>query len=102
MNEYFSSFPTLIVACLFLLCGLPLGGQTADRLGGKNVSNRQTNYQGRSAVHIVATPGAVNATSYAVIIIINDLKLEPRQGGIALWIGPAAEGYFANLKITAK
>jgi hypothetical protein len=35
-------------------------------------------------------------------LIVNDLKLEPLQGGIALWVGPGTEGYFSNLKITAK
>jgi len=35
-------------------------------------------------------------------LIINDLKLEPRGGGVALWVGPGTEGYFSNLKITAK
>jgi hypothetical protein len=35
-------------------------------------------------------------------LIVNDLKLEPREGGVALWVGPGIEGYFANLKITAK
>jgi hypothetical protein len=35
-------------------------------------------------------------------LIVNDLKLEPRQGGIALWVGPGTEGYFSNLRITAK
>ncbi|HZP06616.1 MAG TPA: hypothetical protein VFB43_17080 [Terracidiphilus sp.] len=35
-------------------------------------------------------------------LIVNDLKLTPRQGGVALWIEPSSEGYFANLKITAK
>jgi hypothetical protein len=35
-------------------------------------------------------------------LIVNDLKLEPREGGVALWVGPGTEGYFANLKITAK
>lgn len=35
-------------------------------------------------------------------LIVNDLKLEPRQGGVALWVGPGTEGYFSNLKITAK
>ena len=33
-------------------------------------------------------------------LIVNDLKLEPQQGGVALWVGPGTEGYFANLKIT--
>jgi hypothetical protein len=35
-------------------------------------------------------------------LIVNDLKLEPRAGSVALWVGPGTEGYFANLKITAK
>ena len=35
-------------------------------------------------------------------LIVNDLKLEPREGSIALWIGPGTEGYFAELKVTPK
>ena len=35
-------------------------------------------------------------------LIVNDLKLEPRSGGVALWVGPGTEGYFSNLKITAR
>ena len=35
-------------------------------------------------------------------LIVNDLKLEPRDGGVALWVGPGTEGYFSNLKITAR
>jgi hypothetical protein len=35
-------------------------------------------------------------------LIVNDLKLEPKQGGVALWVGPGTDGYFSNLKITAK
>jgi hypothetical protein len=35
-------------------------------------------------------------------LIVNDLKLEPAPGGVALWVGPGTEGYFSNLKITAK
>jgi len=35
-------------------------------------------------------------------LIVNDLKLEPAQGGVALWVGPGTEGYFSNLRITAK
>ena len=35
-------------------------------------------------------------------LIVNDLKLEPREGRVALWVGPGTEGYFSNLKITAK
>ena len=35
-------------------------------------------------------------------LIVNDLKLEPRDGGVALWVGPGTEGYFSNLKISAR
>jgi len=35
-------------------------------------------------------------------LIVNDMKLEPREGGVALWVGPGTEGYFSNLKIAAK
>ena len=35
-------------------------------------------------------------------LVVNDLKLDPWDGGVALWVGPGTEGYFSNLKITAK
>ena len=35
-------------------------------------------------------------------LIVNDLKLDPREGGVALWVGPGTEGYFSNLKITPR
>ena len=35
-------------------------------------------------------------------LVVNDLKLEPRAGGVALWIEPSTEGYFSNLKITPR
>ena len=33
-------------------------------------------------------------------LLVNDLKLGDSEGGIALWLGPEAEGYFANLEIS--
>lgn len=36
------------------------------------------------------------------VLIVNDLKHEPRAGQVALWVGPGTEGYFSNLKITPK
>jgi hypothetical protein len=51
--------------------------------------------QGRSArlyVHDAQQP----------CLIVNDLKLDPKEGGVALWIGPGTEGYFSDLKITPK
>jgi hypothetical protein len=35
-------------------------------------------------------------------LIVNDMKLEPRMGGVALWVGPGTEGYFSNLKVVPK
>jgi hypothetical protein len=35
-------------------------------------------------------------------LIVNDLKLAPREGRVALWVGPGTEGYFSNLKIGVK
>jgi hypothetical protein len=35
-------------------------------------------------------------------LIVDDMKLEPRAGEVALWVGPGTEGYFSNLKITPK
>ena len=36
------------------------------------------------------------------VLVVNDLKHEPRPGQVALWVGPGTEGYFSNLKVTAK
>jgi hypothetical protein len=33
-------------------------------------------------------------------LIVNDMKLGDSVGGVALWVGPGTEGYFADLKIT--
>ena len=35
-------------------------------------------------------------------LIVNDLELDPHDGGVALWVGPGTEGYFSNLKIITK
>lgn len=212
---------TMMRVSVPVLLAIALGAQSVDRLEGKNVSIKQTNYQGRSAIQVMAAPDAQNATSYAVVtdsrfrdgsievdlagqpaagagsgargfigiafrlqadgkyeyiylrptngraddqvrrnhstqysshpdfdfarsrqeapekyesyvdlqpgvwtryridvegpkarlfvngaeqpcLIVNDLKLEPREGRVALWVGPGTEGYFANLKITPK
>ena len=204
-----------------MLLAVPLAAQTSDRLLGRNVVLGQANFKGRSAIKLLAAPGAANATSYAIVkdvsfldgtievdvagqpaaaaaegargfigiafrlqadgayeyiylrptngraddqvrrnhstqysshpsfdfaksrqeaperyesyvdlepgvwtkyrievdgrkarlfvhgaeqpsLIVNDLKLEPRVGGVALWVGPGTEGYFSNLKITPR
>jgi len=221
MNIRFYSVTTMTRAALLVLLSVSLSAQSPDRLTGKNVSIAQTNYKGRSALQIMATPGAANASSYAVVkdavfrdgtievdlagqpaagagdfargfigiafrlegdgkyeyiylrptngraddqvrrnhstqyssypdfdfarsrqeapgryesyvdlqpgvwtkykieverrkarlyvngaeqpcLIVDDMKLEPKEGGVALWVGPGTEGYFSNLKITAK
>jgi len=208
-------------ASVLVLLAAPVVAQSVDRLEGKNVSIAQTNYKGRSAIQLIATPDALNATSYAVVtdalfrdgsievdlagqpaagagdgargfigiafrlqgdgayeyiylrptngraddqvrrnhstqysshpdfdfarsrqeapekyesyadlepgvwtryrievegrkarlyvhgaeqpcLIVNDLRLEPEQGRVALWAGPGTGGYFSNLKIAAK
>ena len=219
LNPIFHSVVTRVSPLALL--AVSLAAQSADRLVAKNASIAQTNFKGRSAVQVNATPGAANATSYAVIkdvvfrdgtievdlagrpaagaaggargfigiafriqgddsyeyiylrptngraddqvrrnhstqysahpdfpfsksrqeapekyesyvdlepgvwtkyrieiegrkarlfvhgaeqpcLIVNDMKLEPRDGGVALWVGPGTEGYFSNLKITKK
>ena len=221
MNTPFRSGMTMSYASVLVLLAAPVVAQSVDRLEGKNVSIAQTNYKGRSAIQLIATPDALNATSYAVVtdalfrdgsievdlagqpaagagggargfigiafrlqgdgayeyiylrptngraddqvrrnhstqysshpdfdfarsrqeapekyesyvdleagvwtkyrievegrqarlyvhgaeqpcLIVNDLKLEPEQGRVALWVGPGTEGYFSNLKIAAK
>jgi hypothetical protein len=221
MITRFSSLATVACASLLALIAVPLGAQSADRLVGKNVSIAQINFKGRSAVRMIAAPGAADATSFALVkdvsfrdgtievdlagqpasdapagargfigiafriqgngsyeyiylrptngraddqvrrnhstqyssfpdfsfaqsrqqapekyesyvdlepgvwtrykievdgrkarlyvhgaeqpcLIVNDLKLEPQSGGLALWVGPGTEGYFSSLKITAR
>jgi hypothetical protein len=221
MDTRFPSLITVARASVWAFLAVALAAQTSDRLTAKNVSIAQTNFKGRSAIQVMAAPGAANATSYAVIkdvsfrdgtievdlagqpvagagegargfigiafrlqgdgryeyiylrptngraddqvrrnhstqysshpdfdfararqeapekyesyvdlqpgvwtkykievegrkarlyvhgaeqpcLIVNDLKLEPRDGGVALWVGPGTEGYFSNLKITPK
>lgn len=35
------------------------------------------------------------------VLIVNDLKMGPAEGGIALWIGAGTEGFFSNLRVHA-
>jgi len=218
----FPSAMTVALSSLAALLTIPLAAQSVDRLVGQHVSISQTTFKGRSAIQVIASPDAANASSYAVVkdttfrdgtievdlagqpasfaagtaargfigiafrlqadgsyeyiylrptngraddqvrrnhstqysahpsfdfarsrqeapekyesyvdlepgvwtkykievvgrtarlyvhgaeqpcLIVNDMKLEPREGGVALWVGPGTEGYFANLKIAAK
>lgn len=40
----------------------------------------------------------INAAEQPVLLV-DDLKLEPQAGAIALWVGPGTEGYFSGLNI---
>ncbi len=33
-------------------------------------------------------------------LVVTDLKLGTEGGGVALWIGPGTEGFFANVRVT--
>jgi len=35
------------------------------------------------------------------VLIVNDLKLPPASGGVALWIGTGTEGFFRDLRVTS-
>ena len=35
-------------------------------------------------------------------LVVNDLKLGPAEGAVALWIGPGTEGFFSNLTVSLK
>ena len=67
MTRSFLTCSRMVRVFALLLFGLPLNAQTVDKLVGKNVSIAQTNYKGRSAIQILGTPEAANATSYAVV-----------------------------------
>ena len=67
MNRSFLSCSSVVRVFVLLLFGLPLNAQTVDKLVGNNVSIAKTNYKGRSAIQILGTPAAANATSYAIV-----------------------------------
>lgn len=221
MNKASTSTAAVRYTLSIMLVAVPIAAQRVDSLTAKNVSIAQTTYKGRSAIQVIATHGAVNASTYALVngasfrdgtievdlagqpeqnamagargfigiafrlqgdgsyeyiylrptngraddqvrrnhstqyssypnfdyarsrqeapgkyesyvdlqpgvwtkykievegrkarlyvngteqpcLIVNDMKLEPHEGGVALWIGPGTEGYFSNLKISAK
>src|SRR5258705_12550128 len=83
-------------ASLSLLLAVPLAAQSADRLAGKNVSIAQINYKGRSAIQVIATPEAANASSYAVIkdLLFRDGTIEVDLAGQpAAGAGGGARGF---------
>lgn len=36
------------------------------------------------------------------VLVVNDLKLPPAAGGVALWVGSGTEAHFRNLQVTAQ
>jgi hypothetical protein len=74
---------TVTRAFLLTLLAFPLAAQTVDRLAEKNVSIAQATYKGRSAIQVVARPGAANATSYAVVkdVLFRDGTIEVDLAG---------------------
>ena len=36
------------------------------------------------------------------VLVVTDLKLGTEGGGVALWIGPGTEGFFANLRVVPR
>jgi hypothetical protein len=78
MNVPFPSAMTVARASLSALLAVPLAAQSVDRLAGKNVSIAHVNYKGRSAIQVIATPEAANASSYAVVkdVVFRDGTIE--------------------------
>src|SRR5436309_13762598 len=78
MNTFFRSAMTVMRASFSMLLAVPLAAQSADRLTAKNVSIAQTNYQGRTAIQVIAAPDAANASSYAVVkeVLFSDGAIE--------------------------
>ena len=96
MNMPLPSAMTVTRASLSALLAVPLAAQSADRLTGKNVSIAQTNYQGRSAIQVIASPESPNATSYAVIkgVLFRDGTIEVDLAGQpAAGAGGGARGF---------
>ena len=96
MNIPFPSAMTVTRASVSALLAVPLAAQSADRLTGKNVSIAQTNYKGRNAIQVVATPEAPNAASYAVVkdVLFRDGTIEVDLAGQpAAGAGSDARGF---------
>ena len=96
MNTPFRSGMTMSYASVLVLLAAPVVAQSVDRLEGKNVSIAQTNYKGRSAIQLIATPDALNATSYAVVTdaLFRDGSIEVDLAGQpAAGAGGGARGF---------
>ena len=96
MHSLFALAMTGTRASLLFLLAVPLAGQSADRLEGKNVSIAQTNFKDRSAVQLIAAADAPNAASYAVVkdVLFRDGAIEVDLAGQpAAGAGSGARGF---------
>jgi hypothetical protein len=87
---------TITRVYLLALLAAPLSAQSAYRLIAKNVSIKDANFKGRNAVQLIATPGAANATSYAVVkdVAFRDGTIEVDLAGQpAAGAGEGARGF---------
>ena len=87
MNTVFRGTIGLIRTLLLALLAVPLAAQSVDQLAGKNASIAKTNYKGRSAIQVIATSGAANATSY---VVVKDAKFRDGTIEVDLAGQPAA------------
>lgn len=96
MKTPFPSSMTMICASLLVLLAAPVVAQSVDRLEGRNVSVAQTSYKGRSAIQLIASPDAPNATSYALVkdALFRDGSIEVDLAGQpAAGAGSGARGF---------
>jgi hypothetical protein len=83
---------------LLALFAATLAAQTADRVEPKKPgvwTHYKIDVDGRRARLYV------NGADQPCLVV-NDMRHEPQGGRVALWVGPGTEGYFANLKVTAR
>jgi hypothetical protein len=45
-------------------------------------------------------PGATIQNGTIELLVVNDLKLGDREGGVALCVGVGTEAYFTNFRLT--
>lgn len=91
------------------------------RLTLRGVEASRVTYRGREATRLVERDGpdlepgvwtrlriVIKGTTARLFVhgadqptlVVNDLKLGSREGGVALWIGPGTEGHFADLTLS--
>ncbi len=87
---------TVFAASLLALSPSFCVAQKLDQLVPRNVALNELTYQGRSAIQVIAAPGAPNASSYAILKDVNfrDGTIEADLAGKpAATAGPEARGF---------